>query len=242
MLQAIVSGKAGRLPASEDPISWRTAFRMSEDLLTASVFGRLAYLDGAILWRILRRTFGPRLPEYRVAELHQITFWPTWIESGETNGTVEPDVFLDFKLGDPGISVRLIVEAKLGTYPTQYADQWVRQWTAYREANGDDGNRVIMAAIGGLGRNVEATVEKIVTEIAELGHDIEVAAAGWDRLLTAIEEERGKPMDRPSSRILDDIVTALSLASYQHFRLLGDMPEQSRPWNPIASASLRDFK
>lgn len=242
MLQAIVSGKAGRLPASEDSISWRTAFRMSEDLLTASVFGRLAYLDGAVLWRILRRAFGPGLPEFRVAELHQITFWPTWSESGETNGTVEPDVFLDFKLGDPAISMQLIVEAKFGTYPTQYADQWVRQWTAYREAKGDDGNRVVLAAIGGLGKNVEVTVEKIVREIAALGHDIEVVAAGWDRLLTAIEEERAKPMDRSAGRILDDIVTALGLANYQHLRLLGDMPYHSRPWSRSANGALRDFK
>ncbi|MGN7802501.1 hypothetical protein ACTJKE_07170 [Ensifer sp. 22521] len=215
---------------------------MSEDLLTASVFGRLAYLDGAMLWRILRRTFGSGLPEFRVAELNQITFWPTWAESGETNGTVEPDVFLDFKLGDPAISLRVIVEAKFGTYPTQYAGQWVRQWTAYHEATGDDGNRVFLAAIGGLGKNVEVTVEKIVTEIAASGHDIEVVAAGWDRLLTAIEEERAKPMDGSADRILDDIVTALGLAGYQHLRLLGSMPHHSRPWNPIANESLRNFK
>ncbi|KQW47209.1 MULTISPECIES: hypothetical protein [unclassified Ensifer] len=242
MLQAIVSGKAGRLPASDDTISWRSAFRMSEDLLTASVFGRLAYFSGPVLWRILRRTFGPTLPDFSVAELDDISFWPTWDESGEINGTVEPDVFLDFKLGDPAISMRLIVEAKFGTYPTQYADQWVRQWTAYRETNGDEGNRVVLAAIGGLGKNVEATVEKIVGEIAASGHDILVVAAGWDRLLTAIEEERARPMDRSATRVLDDIVTALGLAGYQHLRLLGELPYSTRPWNPITSVSLRDFK
>ncbi|MGF6177429.1 hypothetical protein [Ensifer sp. 4252] len=242
MLHAVAGRKAGRLQSENEPISWRAAFRMSEDLLTASVFSRLAYLDGAVLWRILRRTFGPGLPDFRVAELSEITFWPTWLESGETDGTVEPDAFLDFKLGDPAISMKLIVEAKFGTYPTQYADQWVRQWTAYREANGDDGNKVVLAAIGGLGKNVEATVDKIAKEISALGHEIEVVAAGWDRLLTAIEEERAKPMGRSAGRIVDDIVTALGLAGYQHLRLLGDMPYQARPWNPIASASLRNFK
>ncbi|WP_234879194.1 hypothetical protein [Sinorhizobium americanum] len=215
---------------------------MSEDLLTASVFGRLAYLDGSILWRVLRRSFGPPLPDFRVAELEGITFWPTWDEGGEANGTVEPDVFLDFKLGDPAISLRLIVEAKFGSYPAQYAEQWVRQWTAYHESNGDDGNRVFLAAIGGLGKNVEETVEKIVGKVTALGHDIEVVAAGWDRLLDALEEERNGPADRATTRIIDDIVTALGLASYQHLRLLGDMPYRPRPWNPTASASLRNFK
>lgn len=227
---------------TDEAISWRSAFRMSEDLLTASVFGRLAYLDGPVLWRVLRRTFGPTLPDFRVAELEDITFWPTWDESGEENGTVEPDVFLDFKLGDPPVSIRLIVEAKLGSYPTQYADQWIRQWTAYQEANGDDGNRVFLAAIGGLGKNVEATVEKIVRDVTALGHEIEVAAAGWDRLLIAVEEERRLPLKRSETRIFDDIVTALGLASYQHLKLLGDMPHSARPWTASASSSLRDFK
>ncbi|WP_097522176.1 hypothetical protein [Sinorhizobium sp. BJ1] len=155
MLHAVAGRKAGRLQSNDGQVSWLAAFRMSEDLLTASVFGRLAYLEGAVLWRILRRTFGSGLPDFRVAELSDITFWPVWDDSAETNGTVEPDVFLDFKLGDPAISMRMIVEAKFGTYPTQHANQWVRQWTAYREANGDDGNRVVLAAIGGLGKNVE---------------------------------------------------------------------------------------
>jgi hypothetical protein len=106
--------------ALKSPISWRTAFRMSEDdLLTALVFGHS------------RTSTAPRYGGF-----YQITFWPTWTEGGATNGTVEPDVLLDFKLGDPPTSVQLIVEAKFGIYPTQYADQWVRQWMAHRAANG----------------------------------------------------------------------------------------------------------
>lgn len=47
MLVALTSGKAGRLKTEIAPgTSWREVFRASEDLLTASVFGRLIYLDG----------------------------------------------------------------------------------------------------------------------------------------------------------------------------------------------------
>lgn len=40
MLQAVISSKAGRFPVAngEESVSWRKAFRISEDLLTASVF------------------------------------------------------------------------------------------------------------------------------------------------------------------------------------------------------------
>lgn len=244
MLQAVISGKAGRLPVAggEESVSWRNAFRISEDLLTASVFGRLAYLEDEVLWRIMRRTFGSPLPDLRVAELEDIVFWPRWNDAIEDNREVEPDVFLDFKLGDPATPVRLIVEAKLWKHPTQAASQWAREWVAYQDANGDDSHGVFLCALGGLGKKVDETAERIAAEVAALGHEIKVAAAGWDRLLDALEEERRKPMPRAAARIIQDVVAALGLADYQHLKLLGDMPHHVRPWNPSASATIKDFE
>ncbi len=159
MLQAVISGKAGRFPVAngEESVSWRKAFRISEDLLTASVFGRLAYLDDEVLWRIMRPTFGAPLPDLRVAELENIAFWPKWTDAIEDDGKVEPDVFLDFKLGDPVAPVRLIVEAKLWKHPSEAARQWAREWGCIY-ANGDDGHAVFLCAIGGLGRKMDETV------------------------------------------------------------------------------------
>ncbi len=243
MLQAIVSSKAGRLPVGvgEESVSWRHAFKMSEDLLTAAVFGRLAYLEDEVLWRVMRRTFGSPLPDLKVAELVDISFWPRWTDALEADREVEPDVFIDFKLGDPPTSVRLIVEAKLGKHPMQEAQQWAREWVAYKNANGDDEQIVFLCAVGGLGRNIGATVERIAAELAAQGHDIKVAAAGWDRLLDALEAEREKPMTRPQARIIDDMITALGLADYQHLKLLGDLRPRSGTWDAVANATLRNF-
>lgn len=48
MLVALTNGKAGRVGSEiKAGTSWRDVFRTSEDLLTATVFGRLAYLRGA---------------------------------------------------------------------------------------------------------------------------------------------------------------------------------------------------
>lgn len=243
MLQAVVSGKAGRLPVGdgENAVSWRKAFRVSEDLLTASVFGRLAYLDGQMLWRILRKTFGSALPDFKVAELEDIKFWPRWNNESEDGCTVEPDVFLDLKLGDPAKPVRLIVEAKLGKHPAQEAAQWVKEWVAYQRTDDYDGQDLFLCALGGLGNRVDETVARITSEVAGLGHEIKAAGAGWDRLLDALEEERTRPLDRAVVRLIDDIITALGLADYQHLKLPGDIAVSSRPWNPLASATIKDF-
>lgn len=97
MLSAILNGKGRRLPTSL-PVgaSLRTAFVKSEDILTSTVFERLAYLDGPTLWAVLAATFRPRiLPDRKVAELERIEFWPRW---GQANGTLERSVEPDFVL------------------------------------------------------------------------------------------------------------------------------------------------
>lgn len=244
MLQAVISGKAGTIPVggNKEKVSWRKVFRVSEDLLTASVFGRLAYLEDAMLWRIMRRTFGAPLPDLKVAELEDISFWPRWTDAIEDGRNVEPDVFMDFKLGDPAIQLRLIIEAKLSKYPSQDARQWAREWVAYQDAFGDDGQIAFLCALGGLGKRVDETVERIATEVSALGHEIKIAAAGWDRLLEALEEERGSPMSRATTRIIDDAIAALALADYQHLKLPGGMTHHYRSWKPSASSILKDFK
>ena len=165
MLRALLSGKAGVLKKAVLPgTPWLDAFRGNEDVLTATVFERLAYLDGPCLWGVLASVF-PSLPTYQVAEVLTIEFWPRWSEL-ESPGTVIPDVFLQFQVGDPAVIVSLIVEAKLDDL--QYAGQWKREWDGFRARPKEYGGQpetVFLLAIGGHGASARSTVARLVAEI-----------------------------------------------------------------------------
>lgn len=244
MLVALTNGKAGRLK-SEVPsgTSWRQVFRASEDLLTASVFGRLTYLDGPALWTILRSTF-PGLPDYRMVELLDVEFWPRWLEEGEES-TVEPDVFLQFQVGDPAVRIDVIVEAKFGTAPAQYANQWRRQWTAYhaaREQEGEDVPRnVYLMAIGGMGARAPLHVERLLKELGKQDLQIRALAANWSDLLESLEDFLGKSVVRRDRRIVTDMIEALALANYRQVETLNTLPAPAQKWRMEAIAALADY-
>jgi hypothetical protein len=116
MLSANLNGKGRRLPDGLPPgASLRMAFKRSEDILTATVFERLAYLDGDVLWQVLESTFRPKvLATPRLVTLDDVEFWPTWGQARDAIGkAVEPDVVLKLTVGNPPVKVVLIVECKL---------------------------------------------------------------------------------------------------------------------------------
>lgn len=240
MLQAILSGKSGRIPEGVTPgSSWSHALKRSEDLLTSTVFERLAYLDAPLLWAILAETFGPPLPNFRVAELLNVEFWPTWADPTKDNaGTVEPDVFMEFHLGDPPQRVAVICEAKLGQL--HYATQWQRQWMAYKrqvELGEASSDKVFLLAIGGLkghrAQMVERFHDEIITET--LGEvSINAVAADWSRLADAIDKALSDASNG-SKRILTDIAEALALFGYRHLQTLSNLPALDAMRDPVSS-------
>jgi len=244
MLIALTNGKAGRIKQDVSAgASWRELFRSSEDLLTASVFGRLSYLEGPMLWKILRRGLGFEIPDYKVVELYNIEFWPSWSEGEETTRTVEPDVFLQFKVGDPSNQIDLIIEAKLGIGLGQYADQWRRQWSAYHALSttreGDATPYLI--AIGGLGQHEASYLNRLLQDLQNDGHEIKALAANWPRLLAAViavDKETTSPRDQ---RILRDIVEALALAGYRQIQSFSGLTSHHRI-NQRSKAVLLDYK
>ncbi|NKL38783.1 hypothetical protein GFL49_34825 [Rhizobium leguminosarum bv. viciae] len=241
MLLALTQGKAGRIGNEiKAGSSWREVFKSSEDLLTAAVFGRLVYLRGSRLWSILRNAFGSALPDYKLVELVDASFWPTWPENEGGTKTVEPDVFLQFNVGDPAVRIDVIVEAKYRPGYDQYAEQWQRQWTAYhRFVAQDDGASAFLLAIGGLGPHAATTMHRLQGQLRADGLDVKVVAANWPKLLDAVtaEIEIAKSEER---RLLGDILEAMALAGFRKIRQLEDLYSQRR-LNPASKSAFLDY-
>ncbi|MGH6956449.1 MAG: hypothetical protein ACREEW_07260 [Caulobacteraceae bacterium] len=243
MLQAILNGKAGAIPAGVSAgDSWRRVYRSSEDLLTATTFERLAYLDGPIVWAILVSTFRGALPPRRVAELREIEFWPLWQEASEALGqAVEPDVVLTLSLGDPPQKIVLIVECKAGN-GQQYSDQWAREWLAFDAecASTDRPDELWLLALGGVADGAARTVERFTAEIrAKWGFEIRALAADWTDLARALDEI--ETSSSVSARIVKDLRQALDLHGYRNVQpMAGLVADVARyPISPTSASMLR---
>ncbi len=234
MLIAILDGKGRTVPDGlKGGDSLRKVFKVSEDLLTATVFERLAYLKGATLWAILRATFRPDiLPPRSVATLDAIEFWPRWSKANPTlEQDVEPDVVMRFTVGDPAVTATVIVECKLRDW--QRADQWRKEWIAHEtEFSGDDGPEMcFFLALGGLGRFAGRPQDLVAafTEAASAGASsiIRATAADWSDLLHALHAV--KIEDGPQRRVVEDLRQALALHGYRRVRPLADLASEGGP-------------
>lgn len=245
MLRAILDGKGRTIPEGlKAGDSLRKVYKVSEDLLTATVFERLAYLDGPTFWSILRATFRPDvLPDRKVVELAEIEFWPRWSKANPTlEQDVEPDVILRFSVGDPSVRVTLVVECKLGGW--QEAGQWRREWIAHEmEFAGDDApDECFFLALGGLGAFKGKPQEMVsaFAKSASVGASLPIVAtaADWSNLLHALHTVEVKA--GPERRIVEDIRRALALHGYRRVRPLGDLafPDKNRVGSFALSAEV----
>ncbi len=222
-MQAVINGKAGRPASVADGATWRQVFRTSEDLLTATVFERLSYLDGPLLWEVLRNTFRPALlPPRKLVELLDIEFWPMWQDiDGGIGQDVEPDVVLTFSVGDPSRTIVLIVECKLGSL--QYPRQWARESAAFAARRAaDPPDDVWLLALGGLPDGAARTVTRFTDEIrATYGTDVQALAADWSDLARVLDElDTGDPI---AMQIIGDIKAALALNGYRNIRPMAEL-------------------
>jgi hypothetical protein len=244
MLNAILRGKARCLAADlKAGQPWRSVFRSSEDLLTAAVFERLAYLDGSTFWQVLRRAIQPDLlPPRTVAELEECTFWPRWLLSaGQEQGLVEPDIYLRFKIGDPPAYYSFIVEAKLRR--RQSARQWAQEWSAYQQILEEEHHpqgETLLLAIGGLDRTpgwLPAMVKQANLMLREPDlPKLRAASIEWGGLLKAVLEACQDNHDPRSRCVLDDIVEALGLHGYRDIQLMASLSDVARPFHNISQS------
>lgn len=226
--------------------SWRSLFRGSEDLLTATVFERLAYLNGALFWRLLTSTAKPSiLPKRHVAELQKLTFWPRWnaAHSASGQGWTEPDAVLDFEIGDPPERVVLIVEAKLGGLQT--AEQWAREWIAYERENAgyDRPARTFLLAIGDFrllnARRIEALTADASKLLESFSSEIPVQAVGvnWSDLLIQVRKERDGS-ENHTRRVLDDIESALTLYGFRDYTAVESFASEASAFMDLDAMSI----
>lgn len=202
MLAAILNGKrrgtgiAGKQMAMGDMSG-------AEDVLTATVFERLAYLPD-----INFATFLDELLELDepVGTLEAVTFWPSWSLDGQR---IEPDVVLN------GSMRTLLVEAKRSDNAhQQYASQLARELQAGWE--GDElGNFPVLLTIGGLSNYSEAAAcnlrEEIDKKLGTGAREYELVCRSWDQLFQALQVaivNSDSKSARGINRLVDDIANA----------------------------------
>ena len=234
MLNAILSGKSGTLSQDlKKGTSWRTLFKGSEDLLTATVFERLSYLPDARFLEILADTFSfdIRGDETAAIKLETIEFWPRWVDVTSHAYIVEPDVYMRFLFEEREQLIDVIIEAKpFDTGTLQYKTQWERQVLSYAVmANELDEPiaEVMFLALGGLGvdsRHRFSTLKQDFFESVDsksLPANLTMKGCSWSALLRVCENL--KNLSSFEARIIADILESLSLSGYSKRYHFGDL-------------------
>lgn len=233
MLNAILSGKAGRLdrdyPAG---YPWREVVKLSEDILLDMIFSRLSYLNPPLFWKILNDAFQLHAPAYQMASQASIEFWPNWENATDDGVRVEPDCHVVFELGDPGRVVSVLIEAKLGDFGNpQTSWQWHREWQAYQQWLAEEGIEVdatYFLALGGLEHPVDGRMKNLRMEANSMGSELPAFGASWKKLIQTISNVA--PTNSQDRRILDDVILALALAGHRSIRALEDLTPISQHW------------
>jgi hypothetical protein len=141
LLQAILSGKAGRIDVGGkgESVSWKQLYQTREDLLTSAFFNRFAYLSPIIQHRILKFIFDGT-GDFTCFE--GIDYWPKYdLPDRDDRQFVEPDLLIKFKDFD------LLVEVKPPQGGNQYVDQWRAEIEGYF-AQEQDVKEIYFLAIG----------------------------------------------------------------------------------------------
>lgn len=152
----------------------------AEDVLTATVFERLAYLPDDIFAKFLDELLG--LDESVGTLEEAVDFWPPWSLDGRR---IEPDVVIK------GSMRTLLVEAKRSDnahqqYAAQLAGELLAGWEEDKL-----GNFPVLLTIGGLSNYSEVTACNLREEIdARLGtgaREYELVCRSWDQLFQALQ-------------------------------------------------------
>jgi len=203
----------------------------AEDVLTASVFERLAYLPenllSVVLSDLLGEPFGP---------LQSIDYWPSWYLQDGTR--VEPDVLLQ------DAQCSLLVEAKRHDHarqqdPQQLANELLSGW---RE--GFLSAPCILLTLGGLKYYGEAVQQQLLDELLPLlpagsAARFRLICRSWQQLYRALEKHLPPGSPAGCLRLLDDIARCYAWHGLRTrpMRWLGDLQPFALNTHPGAFAA-----
>lgn len=196
MLNAVFSGKKRGTGLQNQQATLELA-EGAEDVLTASVFERLAYLPDelltAVLSELLGEAFGP---------LQAIEYWPSWRLQDDTR--VEPDVLLH------DAQRCVLIEAKRHDHvrqqsARQLANELLAGW--HGKYLGDN---CILLTLGGLEDTSAAGRQRLLGEVLDLlpagsATRFTLVCRSWQQLYQALETPVDPDSPAGLQRLLDDI-------------------------------------
>lgn len=220
MLNSILHAKAGRYDDGEERVSWRETFRAIEDHITASIFERLSYLSAPCAIRILHEATSRNHPghadelfRWKAVGLEKLEFWPRWEDPGKDQRSREPDVYMEWSVGDPERRLHVIVEAKPGAV-FHLEPQWRGELASYHYFQATEGAEtpdiIGFLAVGGRIPDIDA----FLRAAAEVSPTVLVAVASWEDVARAVHYELQRSSLRWEQRILHDMSEALTLFGY----------------------------
>lgn len=225
MLSAVLNGKRrGSGLLGRDFVFGDT--EGAEDLLTASVFERLAYLPDDAFKKVMSDLLGN---ENAPGALEEMTFWPSWYEGEEDQRSrVEPDVVLQCK------ERVVIVEAKrYDGCQQQYADQLARELCAAKK---NRFARPVLLAVGGMRNHGKEEVDRLRKEVSEAlnnksdalndKYEYDLIFISWRRLYESFSVTvRNCSENSGLQRVLKDVEQAYDWhgVRYQERRWLKDL-------------------
>lgn len=230
MLNAVLAGKKRGSGLQNQQYALEVADG-AEDVLTASVFERLAYLPeelfSAVFTDLLGEPFGP---------LQGIDYWPSWyLDSGVR---VEPDLLVQ------DAQTTLLVEAKRYDYkrqqkPDQLANELVSGW--YQKALPEHS---ILLTLGGLHDYSDAECARLLRDLLAILPEgsatrFRLVCRSWQQLYQALETNMSPDSPPGCLRLLDDIARCYAWHGIRThaLRWLGDLQPRALTTHPGAFAA-----
>jgi hypothetical protein len=180
--------------------------RRNEDILTAAVFGTLAYAEGHLRETLLRALCG------KVLSVGHLRLWPRACAEPDAS-VVEPDALIDFS--SPGQPQCLIIEVKWENGFRQY--QALEQWRRSPLAPGATRQLLLVRSAS----EAEAHLRECYTvaTASERAAWNEPGILTWGRLLEELRSAKGRP-DAPQTvrGFVDDLSGMLETLGLRRFR------------------------